>query len=366
MTDSARQFVTPLTFQALSGNPVHTALFDAEQEQAMGHIHLARWADLLLIAPATADTLAKMAHGLADDLLSTLYLAAECPVFAAPAMNQAMWHKPVTQDNIARLRQQGLQVMGPASGEQACGEQGIGRMMEPFQICAEILRYSAPQALRGTKMVISAGPTREPLDPVRYISNRSSGKMGYALAEAAVSAGADVTLISGPVNLPEPRGLTLIKVETARQMHEAVIARMGACDIYIGAAAVADYRPVRIEERKIKKQHDHNIITLEQNPDIIATVASLPNKPFVVGFAAETDDLEVYATGKLRTKNLDMIAANWVGKAEGGFDSDRNALQVYWPGDSQHLTMTGKRQLAEQLLTLITERFNEKNPAQNP
>jgi len=238
-------------------------------------------------------------------------------------------------------------------------------MSEPGQICQQILGSFAGRMLGGRRLVISAGPTREPLDPVRYISNRSSGKMGYALAEAAVNAGADVTLVSGPVNLSAPGGVTLLSVETAMEMHEAVMARMDDCDIYIGAAAVADYRPARIEERKIKKQHDHNIIMLEQNPDIIAAVASLPNKPFVVGFAAETDDLENYATGKLRAKNLDMIAANWVGKAEGGFDSDRNALQVYWLGGSQHLAMTGKHQLAEQLLTLITERFNEKNPAQN-
>lgn len=366
MTHAARQFVTPLTFQALSGNPVHNELFDAEQEQAMGHIHLARWADLLVIAPASANTLAKMAHGLADDLLSTLYLAAECPVFIAPAMNQAMWNKPVTQHNIARLREYGIHIIGPASGEQACGEQGFGRMSEPAQICAEILGYSDQQTLRGIKLVISAGPTREPLDPVRYISNRSSGKMGYALAEAAVQAGADVTLVSGPVNLAAPAGLKLVKVESAREMYAAVLAEMSDCDIYIGAAAVADYRPSLVEQQKIKKRHDHSSINLEKNPDIVATVAGLTNKPFVVGFAAETDDLENYAKSKLRSKNLDMIAANWVGQSEGGFDSDRNALQVYWPGGSKHLAMTDKHHLAAQLLTLITERFNEKNSAQNP
>ena len=366
MTRAAQQFLTPLTFQALSGNPVHTELFDAEQEQAMGHIHLARWADILLIAPASANTLAKMAHGLADDLLSTLYLAADCPVWVAPAMNQAMWHKPVTQDNLARLRRHGVRVIGPATGEQACGEQGFGRMSEPEQICGQLLAPPIQPVLQGRKLMISAGPTREPLDPVRFISNRSSGKMGYALAEAAIRAGADVTLISGPVNLWAPATAKLIKVETARQMYEAVIGHIADCDIYIGAAAVADYRPTQVEARKIKKQHQHGMIALEKNPDIIAAVAGLPDKPFVVGFAAETDDLENYATGKLRNKNLDMIAANWVGQGEGGFDSDRNALQVYWPGGKKNLAMTDKQQLAAQLLNLIAERLNEKNPAQNP
>ena len=366
MTHAAQQFVTPLTFQALSGNPVHTELFDTEQEQAMSHIHLARWADLLLIAPASANTLAKMAHGIADDLLSTLYLATDCPVFVAPAMNQAMWNKAVTQDNMSSLSQHGIRMIGPASGDQACGEQGFGRMSEPAQICSEILGCFNQQRLKGVKLVITAGPTREPLDPVRYISNRSSGKMGYALAEAGVRAGADVILISGPVNLPAPKGLSLVNVETAQQMYEAVLGQMNDCDIYIGAAAVADYRPAEIESSKIKKQHDSSVITLEKNPDIVATVAALSNKPFVVGFAAETDNLENYAIDKLRTKNLDMIAANWVGQAEGGFDSDRNALQVYWRNGKQNLPMTDKHQLAEQLLTLIYERFNEKSPTQNP
>lgn len=365
MTSAAQQFVTPLTFQALSGNSVHTELFDEAQEQAMGHIHLARWADLVLIAPASADMLAKMANGLADDLLSTLYLAAECPVFVAPAMNQAMWRKAITQENIARLKQHGVNIIGPASGEQACGEQGFGRMVEPEQICAEILIQHSHPFLSGKKVLISAGPTREPLDPVRYITNRSSGKMGYALAQAAVRAGADVILVSGPVSLSPPMGLSLVKVETAQQMFEAVIGRMDGCDVYIGAAAVADYRPAEIEERKIKKQHDQSVIALQKNPDIVANVAALPNKPFVVGFAAETDDLENYAIGKLRSKNLDMIAANWVGQAEGGFDSERNALQVYWPGGSRHLAMTDKHQLAENLLLLISEKLNEKNPTKN-
>ncbi|MCQ8102766.1 bifunctional phosphopantothenoylcysteine decarboxylase/phosphopantothenate--cysteine ligase CoaBC [Methylomonas sp. SURF-2] len=366
MTESARQFVTPLTFQALSGNPVHCELFDASLEQAMDHIHLARWADLFLIAPASANTLAKMAHGLADDLLSTLYLACDCPVYAAPAMNQAMWHKRVTQDNITSLRRHGVNFIGPDSGSQACGEQGPGRMKEPGQICAELFKHAQPKSMRGIKLLISAGPTREPLDPVRYISNRSSGKMGYSIAKAARQAGADVTLVSGPVNLPPPDDIDVISVETAQQMFAAVMNHATRCDIYIGAAAVADYRPARMQEHKIKKHMADSVIELSQNPDIIASVAGLSAKPFVVGFAAETDDLENYASQKLRDKNLDMIAANLVGQDEGGFDSERNALQVFWPGGGQHFAMTEKNHLAHQLLNLITEKFHEKNPAQNP
>jgi len=365
MTAAARQFVTPLTFQALSGHAVHSELLDADQEQAMSHIHLARWADLLLIAPATADMLAKMAHGLADDLLSTLYLAAECPVFAAPAMNQAMWGKAVTQDNVARLRQHGVTLIGPAAGEQACGEQGLGRMVEPADVCRQLQVEQRPGILDGVNVVISAGPTREPLDPVRYITNRSSGKMGYALAEAAVSAGANVVLVSGPVSLPPPAGAKLVQVETALQMYDAVIAHSRAADIYIGAAAVADYRPQTVAERKIKKDRDTGNIALTKNPDIIAEVARLQPKPLLVGFAAETDDLENYARHKLQAKNLDMIAANWVGQAEGGFESDRNALQVFWPGGLQILAMTDKHTLAAQLLNLIAEKLHEKNPVKS-
>ncbi len=365
MTASALQFVTPLTFQALSGNAVHTDLFDLEQEQAMGHIHLARWADYLLIAPASANTLAKLANGLADDLLSTLYLAADCPVFVAPAMNQAMWQKPVTQDNLTRLQQHGVQVIGPASGPQACGDFGFGRMMEPELICRQILQSTQPVALKDTRVMITAGPTREPLDPVRFISNRSSGKMGYALADAAIAAGAEVTLISGPVHLAPPTEAVVVQVETAQQMHDAVFNRLQSCDIFIGAAAVADYRPVQVELEKIKKQDLQNQLTLAKNPDIIAAVAALADKPFTVGFAAETHDLENYARQKLSDKNLDMIAANWVGQAEGGFDSDRNALQVYWPEGQAALAMTDKHTLAQQLLHLISERWHEKNSAKN-
>jgi len=357
MTEAAQEFVTPLTFQALSGHPVHSKLLDTDQEQAMSHIHLARWADCLIIAPATADMLAKLAHGLANDLLSTLYLAAECPVLAAPAMNQAMWRKPVTQENITKLKQQGVQFIGPETGLQACGELGLGRMSEPEAICKHILNNNAPGHLHNINVLITAGPTREPLDPVRFISNRSSGKMGFALAQAALNAGANVTLVSGPVNLNAASGIKLIKIETALQMHDAVMAEITHQHIYIGAAAVADYRPLQILTHKIKKRHDSSTIALQKNPDIISAVANLSEKPFTVGFAAETDDLETYATEKLHSKKLDMIAANWVGQVEGGFDSDQNALQVFWPGGQKNLAMTDKRQLAEQLLSLITERF---------
>ena len=365
MTSSAQQFVTPLTFQALSGHAVHTKLFDLDQEQVMGHIHLARWADLVLIAPASANMLAKMACGLADDLLSTLTLAADCPVFVAPAMNQAMWHKTVTQQNLQRLRQQGVEIIGPAVGEQACGESGLGRMLEPELICERILGHTPTQALQGCKLMITAGPTREPLDPVRYITNRSSGKMGYSIAAAALEMGAEVVLVSGPTNLSPPIQAQFIQVETAQQMHDVVMSHVNACNIFIGAAAVADYRPSALLDHKLKKQQSQTLLELVENPDIIATVASLPNKPFVVGFAAETHDLESYAHQKLSGKNLDMIAANWVGQSEGGFDSNRNALEVYWQGGHAHLPMTDKSLLARQLLSLITERWYENNSAQN-
>lgn len=364
MTLAAKQFVTPLTFQAISGHPVHADLFDPAQEQAMGHIELARWADAIVVAPASADMLAKIAHGHADDLLSTLLLAAQCPVWLAPAMNQAMWHNPATQANVEQLRSRGVELIGPASGEQACGELGFGRMSEPADICSALLDKPAG-FLCGIKLMITAGPTREPLDPVRFIGNRSSGKMGYSLADAAVRAGAEVTLISGPVNLMPPAGCRLVQVETAQQMYDAVMAQIPSQDLFIGAAAVADFRPATIEAIKIKKQQAAQSVALVRNPDIIAAVATLSDKPFTVGFAAETDDLENYARGKLRDKNLDMIAANWIGREQGGFESDSNALQVYWP-DGQHLLpMTDKATLAKQLLILIAEKMHEKNSVED-
>jgi phosphopantothenoylcysteine decarboxylase / phosphopantothenate---cysteine ligase len=357
MTRSAMEFVSPLTFQALSGNPVHSELLNADQEHAMGHISLARWADALIIAPATANTIAKCSHGLADDLLSTLYLATTCPVYVAPAMNQAMWNKTVTLENIQKLKSHGVIVIGPEPGEQACGETGFGRMSEPLDICNRLMDEPAAQCLSGLKILISAGPTREPLDPVRYITNRSSGKMGYALAKAALKAGAEVTLVSGPVMLSAPDNVDLVNVETAAQMHAAVIAKAQEHDIYIGAAAVADYSPAMANE-KIKKQAGQTALTLtlHKTRDILADVAGLTNRPFTVGFAAETHDLEQYALDKLTRKNLDMIAANWVGRDLGGFDSEHNALQVFWKNGRKDLAMTDKNQLAEQLIGLIAER----------
>jgi phosphopantothenoylcysteine decarboxylase/phosphopantothenate--cysteine ligase len=366
MTQAAMQFVSPLTFQALSGHPVHTELLDVDEEHAMGHISLARWADVLLIAPATANTLAKLSHGLADDLLSTVYLAATCPVYVAPAMNQAMWHKLVTQENIQKLISHGVMIIGPEQGDQACGETGYGRMSEPVDICRRLMAEPATQYLSGIKILISAGPTREPLDPVRYLTNRSSGKMGYALAEAAVKAGATVTLVSGPVTLVSPVNAVLIRVETAAEMYQAVLSNAEQHDIYIGAAAVADYSPVLIEQQKIKKHTELSSLTLQKTKDILADVAKLTcNRPFTVGFAAETDNLEHYAKDKLTKKKLDMIAANWVGRDLGGFDSEQNELQVFWENGAKNLQMTDKKYLAEQLISLIAENIKnyEKNTA---
>lgn len=375
MTPSATQFVAPLTFQALSGHPVATELLDAATENAMGHISLARWADIVLVAPATAHTIAKMAHGFADDLPSALFLAAECPVCIAPAMNQAMWNKAAVQENIQKLIACGVQIIGPESGEQACGETGLGRMAEPSTICDAIdgngfaRQPMLDPCLRGLRVLISAGPTREPLDPVRYLSNRSSGKMGYALAHAALAAGAKVTLVSGPVSLPTPDRADVVHVETAAQMHEAVLSRASGYDVYIGAAAVADYRPALTELGKIKKHDQQIVLALQKTSDILADVAALTvARPFTVGFAAETDDLERYAQTKLVQKNLDMIAANWVGREQGGFDSEQNALHVYWRENpaqfaQQTLPMADKYQVAQQLIRLISERLSVKAKA---
>lgn len=361
MTRSAREFVNPLTFQALSGNPVHTELLDIDEENAMGHINLARWADVVIIAPATANTIAKCAHGLADDLVSTLFLAATCPIYIAPAMNQAMWNKAITQNNIRQLESYGVTIIGPNVGDQACGETGFGRMAEPAEICQRLLAEPESCILQGVTVLISAGPTREYIDPVRYITNRSSGKMGYALARAAVKAGANVTLVSGPVNLVAPASLKLVQIETAAQMYNAVIAQAGNADIYIGAAAVADYSPAVMGKDKIKKQAEQTSLVLHKTKDILSDVALLSNAPFTVGFAAETNDLEAYAQEKLRKKNLDMIAANWVGQEQGGFDSEQNALEVFWDKGHSSLAMTDKNLLAEQLINLIATKFNEKN-----
>ena len=361
MTRSAQAFVSPLTFQALSGHPVHTELLDTDEENAMGHINLARWAELMVIAPATANTIAKCAHGLADDLVTTLFLAATCPVYVAPAMNQAMWNKAVTQENVNKLAGFGVTFIGPDVGDQACGETGYGRMVEPAHICERLLAAPRPSILQGLKVLVSAGPTREYIDPVRYITNRSSGKMGYAIARAALQAGAQVSLVSGPVSLVAPAGIDMLAVETAAQMYDAVMAKAKDCDIYIGVAAVADYSPAVKEKDKIKKQTEQMNLVLNKTKDILAEVAQLDKAPFTVGFAAETHDLETYAQEKLHSKKVDMIAANWVDKEEGGFDSEQNGLEVFWTNGRASLPMMDKNYLAEKLISLIEKNFNENN-----
>lgn len=361
MTRAATAFVTPLTFQALSGHPVPLELLDSDAESAMGHIHLARWADRILIAPASADVIARLRVGLADDLLTTVCLAATAPLLLAPAMNQAMWQHAATQENIAVLKSRGVSLLGPAEGEQACGEVGPGRLLEPAAIVEALVVQPGEGALARLRVLISAGPTREPIDPVRYLTNRSSGKMGYALAQAAVAEGAHVVLVSGPTALPEPGVQEFLRVETAGEMYAAVIGRVDAVDIYIGTAAVADYAPLPASG-KIKKNADELVLTLSKTPDILAAVASHPSRPFTVGFAAETSQLETYARQKLAAKSLDMVAGNQVGEGL-GFDVDQNALYVCWSGGETHLPCTSKTLLAEQLITLIADRYHAKHPA---
>jgi phosphopantothenoylcysteine decarboxylase/phosphopantothenate--cysteine ligase len=363
MTEAATQFVGALTFQALSGNPVHTQLLDAHTEAGMGHISLARWADLILIAPAGADFIARLRAGSASDLLSALCLARDCPLAIAPAMNQAMWRNPATQENIAQLRNWGVQILGPASGAQACGEEGPGRMLEPAILLQSIAPLSGNGLLAGISVLISAGPTREPLDPIRYLSNRSSGKMGLAIAQAALRAGAKVGLVYGPMALKPPPCHEQIPVETAREMYQAVLSRAAAYDIYIGTAAVADYAPVAYSTNKIKKHDETLNVSLQRNADILAAVAQTEHAPFTVGFAAESENLENYARGKLQAKKLDMIAVNAIGNEHTGFDSDTNALNVIWQDGSAELPLASKTQIAEQLINLIAQRYHAKNPA---
>ncbi|ACL71205.1 bifunctional phosphopantothenoylcysteine decarboxylase/phosphopantothenate--cysteine ligase CoaBC [Thioalkalivibrio sulfidiphilus] len=360
MTRSAMEFVTPLTFQALSGQPVRSALFDPEAEAGMDHIALARWADAILVAPATADFLARLAQGQADELLSTLCLASRAPLCVAPAMNQAMWANPATRANVQTLAERGVRLMGPGSGSQACGETGEGRMLEVPELVAGLEAVFATGALAGLQVLVTAGPTREPLDPVRYLSNRSSGKMGYAVARAAREAGARVTLVTGPTALAVPEGVEAVRVETAQEMLEAVMARVGTADVFVAAAAVADYRAASVETHKIKKQAEHLSLALERNPDILATVAALPGGPFTVGFAAETQDLERHARTKLMKKGLDLIAANDVSNGQ-GFDVDENALTLLWPGGGTTLERQPKERLARQLVTVIAQRMGEAN-----
>jgi phosphopantothenoylcysteine decarboxylase/phosphopantothenate--cysteine ligase len=362
MTRAATAFVAPLTFQAVSGQPVRTELLDPESEAGMGHIELARWADRLLIAPATADLIARLAAGIADDLLTTLALATEAPLILAPAMNQRMWLHPATRDNLGRLQVRGARILGPAEGSQACGDQGPGRMLEPSEI-AEALARSAATPLAGVRVLLTAGPTREPLDPVRYLGNRSSGRMGYALASALTELGARVTTVSGPTALPPPAVAGWIQVETALEMHAAVMARVGACDIFVATAAVADYRPAEPAEEKVKKGAPELEVRLVRNPDILAEVAALPVPPFTLGFAAETDRIEDHAHGKLVAKHLDLIAANRVGGTSGGFEREENALLVLWEGGRRELPLTSKVELARELAMLLAERYVERHAA---
>ena len=359
MTAGAQHFVTPLSFQALSGNPTRTTLWDSAAEASMGHIELARWADRILIAPATADLLAKLAHGFADDLVTTLCLATTAPITVAPAMNHRMWGHPATQANIATLRGRGVQVIGPEDGPLAEGESGPGRLSEPDAIVAALLSTATvDQALKGLKVVVSAGPTYEDLDPVRYLGNRSSGKMGFAVADSARKRGAEVVLVAGPVHLPTPSGVTRVDVRSAAQMHEAVFAAFPA-DIYIGAAAVADYTPRAPATNKIKKSNESLALDLVRTPDILSEVAAqTQGLKLVVGFAAETENVAGYARGKLVAKRLDLIVANRVGVVDGGFESDQNAMTAYWRDGERVFDPGAKTRLADDLIELIVERLN--------
>ncbi len=363
MTPAATEFITPLTFQALSGSPVHTQLLDAEEEAGMGHINLARWADVVLVAPASADFIARLASGMANDLLTTLLLATEKTVMLAPAMNRAMFDDPNTQDNIRKLEKQGVVILGPGEGVQACGEVGLGRMLEPEELVQSVAEHFQTGELAGLNVLLNAGPTREAIDPVRYISNHSSGKMGFALAQACADAGAHVTLVAGPVRLQTPSGIERINVISAHEMAEAVMAKSKWADIFIASAAVVDYTPVEIADNKIKKHASQMQLTLVKTTDILTDVATQDDTTFCVGFAAETDNLEAYAKGKLERKSLDMIAANWVGRDEGGFNSEYNALSVYWNGGEQEIGSMPKPELARELIALIAKRYHEKNTA---
>ncbi|MDM8560866.1 bifunctional phosphopantothenoylcysteine decarboxylase/phosphopantothenate--cysteine ligase CoaBC [Candidatus Parabeggiatoa sp. HSG14] len=360
MTAAATEFITPLTLQALSGQRVHSLILDAEAEAAMGHIELARWAEVVLVAPATADFLAKLAYGHANDLLSTLCITTTAPITVAPAMNQQMWQAPVTQENCQRLQERGIKIFGPAMGSQACGEIGAGRMLEPLELVQCLEGLFKKGSLVNHQILITAGPTREDIDPVRFITNRSSGRMGYAIASAAYAAGAQVTLVNGPVSLSPPLGVQISPVYNAQEMLEAVMTHIPTTDIFIAAAAVADYRPVQQATQKLKKKEAVMQLTLERTPDILATVANLPNPPFTVGFAAETNNLIDYARSKLQRKKLDMIAANQVGIEGVGFDSEENALHVFWTEGSVELSRCSKKEIANKLVDLIIQRYQLK------
>lgn len=365
MTKAAKEFITPLTMQAVSGRPVSDSLLDPAAEASMGHIELAKWADLVLLAPATADLIARIAAGMGNDLLTTLVLATDAPIAVSPAMNQQMYRNQATQANLATLSERGMLIWGPAAGEQACGDVGPGRMLEPMQLVEHCNDFFGPKPLAGRSVLLTAGPTREALDPVRYITNHSSGKMGYALAQAAAQMGAEVTLISGPVSLPTPAGVTRVDVNSAEQMHQAVMTHAKTHQVFIACAAVADYRAQTVAEQKIKKTDDSDqmTLTLVKNPDIVASVAAMTeHRPFTVGFAAETQDVEKYARSKLEKKNLDMICANDVSLEGQGFNSNDNAVTVLWKEGSEALPLASKQALAHAILLRIAHQLTG-NPA---
>ena len=369
MSESAGQFVTETALQAVSGQPVRQSLWDKEAEAAMGHIELARWADLVLVAPATAEFIARLAAGAAPDLLTTLCLASEAPIVIAPAMNHVMWANPAVQANRQLLEERGIRLLGPEDGDQACGETGVGRMMQPDDIVAAIqpampVTVTESASLQGKTVMITAGPTREAIDPVRYITNRSSGKMGYAIADAARDAGARVILISGPVSLDEPDEVERVCVNTAEQMFAATHEHIQGVDIFIAAAAVSDYRPESQEQNKIKKTKSTMQLDLVKSPDTLASVAKLVGGPFTVGFAAETEQVREYALGKLENKKLDMIVANKVG-ADCGFDTEHNAVEVFWHGGERSFPTTAKSELARHLIQLIAERYTGTGKSKN-
>ena len=365
MTASAEEFVTATALQAVSGRPVRSNLWDKEAEAAMSHIELARWADVVLIAPATAEVMARIVSGAAPDLLTTICLATEAPIALAPAMNHVMWNNPATQANRDLLEQRGIHILGPDSGSQACGETGAGRMLDPDVIAATVCGLSVGKgdgSLQGHTIVVTAGPTREPIDPVRYITNRSSGKMGYAIARAAAAQGARVVLISGPVNLSPPPGMQVVQVNTAEEMFNATHEYVASADIFIAAAAVADYRPAETKAQKIKKNSETLSLELVRCPDILASVAALDDPPFTVGFAAETENIEDHARAKLEGKNLDMIVANKVGD-DHGFDKDDNAATVLWKSGKKEFPRAAKVELARELVDLVAQHFSAVSSA---
>jgi len=368
MTPSAEKMISPTVFQAVSGREVRVDLWDEQAEAAMGHIELARWADLVLVAPATANTLSQLATGTAGGLLPTLCLATTAPLVVVPAMNQAMWRHPATQHNRDILAQRGVRFIGPAEGEQACGDVGPGRMVEAAEIVSELSAnrpHAAARQLNGISVLVTAGPTREPIDPVRYVSNRSSGKMGFAMAAAAAAAGARVTLVAGPVNLSTPPGVERLNVETAAEMRDAAVTSAASADIYIGAAAISDYRPQRVQQQKIKKKSATLNLEMVRSKDVLAEIAALKSAPFTVGFAAETQNLEEHARGKLLAKNLNMIVGNLVGQ-DLCFEQDDNSVLVLWQGGSQEFTRMAKTELAHKLIELIAGRYREVANAPTP